>query len=199
MNDPPITYELVDSIAILKFNRPDDRNSLSSQILDILDDALSNIINDKQVECVVFTGTQDVFLSGAHIRELTLLDQKSAYDFSLKGQKLIQRVAEAKPVMIAAINGYCMGGGLDFALACDIRVANPTAVFAHPGARLGIITGWGGTQRLARLVGKSRALEMFTTARWVSSSEAQRIGLITGIYEPVLEGALTLARRVISS
>src|ERR1700752_773647 len=199
MNDPPITYELVDSIAILKFNRPDDRNSLSSQILDILDDALSNIINDKQVECVVFTGTQDVFLSGAHIRELTLLDQKSAYDFSLKGQKLIQRVAEAKPVMIAAINGYCMGGGLDFALACDIRVANPTAVFAHPGARLGIITGWGGTQRLARLVGKSRALEMFTTARWVSSSEAQRIGLITGIYEPVLEGGLTVARRVISS
>jgi enoyl-CoA hydratase len=199
MNTSPITYELADSIAILKFNRPDDRNSLSNQILDILDDTLSNIISDKQVEGIVFTGTKDVFLSGANIRELTSLDQKTAYAFSLKGQRLMQRVAEAKPVTVAAINGYCMGGGLDFALACDIRVANAAAVFAHPGARLGIITGWGGTQRLSRLIGKSRALEMFSTARRVSSSEAERIGLITGIYEPVLEGALSLARSIVSS
>jgi len=86
-----------------------------------------------------------------------------------------------------------MGGGLDFALACDIRLAASTAVFAHPGARLGIITGWGGTQRLPRLIGKARAIEFFVTARLLVSNEALRIGLITGIFDPVIEEALSIA------
>src|SRR4029079_19242261 len=90
---------------------------------------------------------------------------------------------------------YCMGGGLDFALACDIRLAASTAVFAHPGARLGIITGWGGTQRLPRLIGKARAIEFFVTARLLGSNEALRFGLITGIFVPGIEKSAFIPTR----
>ncbi len=134
-----------------------------------------------------------VFASGADIRELTNLDSASAREFAKTGQVLFQTIASAHQVTIAAVNGYCMGGGLDLALASDIRLASANAVFAHPGARLGIITGWGGTQRLPRIVGKARALEFFATARRVSSQEALKIGLITQIHDPVLESALALA------
>jgi enoyl-CoA hydratase/carnithine racemase len=102
----------------------------------------------------------------------------------------MQRVADASALTIAAINGYCMGGGLDLALSCRLRFASKTAVFAHPGARLGIITGWGGTQRLPRLIGAARALEFFTTARRLNSQEALEIGLVDRICDPVLDCAL---------
>src|SRR4028119_673330 len=106
----------------------------------------------------------------------------------------MQRIADAPQLTIAAVNGYCMGGGLDPALACDLRRAAPSTVFAHPGARLGIITGWGGTQRLPRLIGQTRALEIFTTARRVSAHEAFEIGLVNRVAEPVLESAYAWAR-----
>jgi enoyl-CoA hydratase len=97
-------------------------------------------------------------------------------------------------VTIAAINGYCMGGGLDFALACDVRVASKKAVFAHPGARLGIITGWGGTQRLPRVIGKARALEFFIMAQRLTSKTAQEIGLVSRVGDPVIDCALEFSR-----
>jgi enoyl-CoA hydratase/carnithine racemase len=140
------------------------------------------------------TGTGDIFASGANIRELRSLTPASAKEFSRRGQQLFQRIADAPQLTIAAINGYCMGGALDLVLACDVRCASPNAVFAHPGARLGIITGWGGTQRLPRLVGQGRALEMFATARRVGSLEALEMGLVSKVCEPVLECALEIAR-----
>ena len=193
---PAIVEQFSDSIAIVRFNRSAERNALSSSTLDSLNTLLSKLFAEPNVKTLVFTGTDDVFLSGADIRELATLDETKARAFSLKGQELVQKVADAKQVTIAAINGYCMGGGLDFALACDIRIASRTAVFAHPGARLGIITGWGGTQRLPRIIGKMRALELFVTSRRLLSDEALKIGLITDTYDPVLEGALDLAARV---
>lgn len=146
------------------------------------------------IQSIIFTGTDDVFASGANIRELTQLNPESAKDFAKFGQTLFQMIADARQVTIAAINGYCMGGALDLALACDLRVASKDAVFAHPGARLGIITGWGGTQRLPRLIGRARALEFFTTARTLKSIEALEIGLVSCIGDPVLEWAYRLAR-----
>ena len=178
---------------IVTFNRPASRNSLSIAALYELDSLLSILVNKPALKTLIFTGVENVFLSGANIRELSSLDSVTAREFSSLGQKLFQRLAEAPQLTIAAINGYCMGGGLDFALACDIRLAASTAVFAHPGARLGIITGWGGTQRLPRLVGKARAIELFVTARLLVSNEALRIGLITGIFDPVIEEALSIA------
>ncbi len=133
-----------------------------------------------------------MFASGADIRELAQLDQRHALEFSRFGQKLFQTIADARQVTIAAINGYCMGGALDLALACDLRIASPQAVFAHPGARLGIITGWGGTQRLPRLIGRARSLELFSTTRAVSSQEALAIGLISNISEDVMASALAI-------
>jgi enoyl-CoA hydratase/carnithine racemase len=162
---PVILTEVVDSISIIRFNRPSERNPLSARTLQELELQLDQINGRPEVSAVIFTGTEDVFASGANIRELTQLNTETAAEFSKYGQRLFQRIADARQMTIAAINGYCMGGALDLALACDVRVASANAVFAHPGARLGIITGWGGTQRLPRLVGRTKALELFATAR----------------------------------
>jgi enoyl-CoA hydratase len=202
MNDrtesPPLVVEQSGPIAIVRFNRPQQRNPLSRNVLDQLETLLDSFSNHNNIEAIIFTGAGNVFLSGADIRELRILDQEGALSFSRRGQALMQRISESSQPIIAAVNGYCMGGGLDFALACHIRVGSPAAVFAHPGAKLGIITGWGGTQRLPRLIGKNHALEMFATAKQMTSEEALKIGLITEIFDPVLEGALTLARKTIS-
>jgi enoyl-CoA hydratase/carnithine racemase len=156
-------------------------------MLEALKQTLVETLEREEVDSLIITGTDDVFTSGANIHELTQLDSESAAHFSRLGQNVFQLIADARQVTIAAINGYCMGGGLDLALACDVRVASGNAVFAHPGARLGIITGWGGTQRLPRLIGRTRALEFFATARRVDASEALRLGLVTAIGDPVLE------------
>jgi enoyl-CoA hydratase len=189
-----LVLELNDSIAIIRFNRPAARNPLSVATLAELKESFSTVAADSSVEVIIFTGTDDVFASGADIRELTTLSPLSARVFAKMGQELFQMIANAPQMTISAINGYCMGGALDLALACDVRLASAKAVFAHPGARLGIITGWGGTQRLPRLIGKARALEFFITARRLSSPEALEIGLINRICDPVLECALTTAR-----
>ena len=199
MNEPntqhPIVEKISDSIAVVRFNWPAERNALSTPTLDKLDIMLSNLISDNKLNSIIFTGTGNVFSSGADIRELATLDVNRARHFSSKGQRLFQRIAEAPQLTIAAINGYCMGGGLDLALACDIRVAASSAVFAHPGARLGIITGWGGTQRLPRVIGKARALEFFIRAQRMTSKEAQEIGLISRIGDPVIDCALEFSHK----
>ena len=199
MNTSPIAEEINSSIATLRFCRPTERNPLSVEIQNTLDETLRRLSEDDSVRVIILTGSDDIFLSGANIRELKTLDTDAAKAFSKKGQALTQAIADNKAVTIAAINGYCMGGGLDFALACHIRIASTTAVFAHPGAKLGIITGWGGTQRLPRIVGRTLALEMFSTARRISSAEALKAGLITQIADPVLDAATVLAKQIIST
>lgn len=193
-----IVFETSGSVAIVRFNQPAQRNSLSKAVLHELGNVFRTTSQRDDIGSIIFTGTDDVFASGANIQELTTLDSESAHQFSKFGQELFQKIADARQVTIAAINGYCLGGALDLALACDLRVASANAVFAHPGARLGIITGWGGTQRLPRLIGKARALDFFATARRVSSQEALEIGLISQIHEPVLESAFALAITVLN-
>lgn len=182
------------SCAIVHINRPDERNSLSRHTLDELHQAVSALIKRSDVARIIFTGTGDVFASGANIRELAALTPESARAFAHLGQHLFQQIADAPQLTIAAVNGYCMGGGLDLALSCDVRCASSDATFAHPGARLGIITGWGGTQRLPRLIGTARALEMFTTARRITADEAYEIGLVNLVGDPVLECSFEFAR-----
>jgi len=147
------------------------------------------------IEAIVFTGTGEVFASGANIRELAQLDATSALQFSQLGQRVFDKIANASQLTIAAISGFCMGGALDLALACDIRVASSNAVFAHPGGRLGIITGWGGTQRLPRIVQRSLALELLLTGRRITSAEALRVGLVTSVSADPLDTALSIARQ----
>lgn len=183
------------SSVVIKFNRPAERNPLSTDTLAELEAAIATLTARTDVTSIIFTGTGDTFAAGANIRELTALSTDDALAFARRGQRLMQQIAAAPQLTIAAVNGYCMGGGLDLALACDLRCAAPEAVFAHPGARLGIITGWGGTQRLPRLIGATRALEMFLTARRITSDEALAIGLVNRVGAPALDCALTLAKR----
>lgn len=182
------------SHAVIRLNRPAERNSLSVATLVELDAIVFALSARTDISTIIFTGTGDAFASGANIRELRALTSETAREFALRGQRLMQKIVDSPQLAIAAVNGYCMGGGLDLALACDLRCASPSAVFAHPGARLGIITGWGGTQRLSRLIGQTRALELFTTARRLTATEAFEIGLVNRVEEQVLECALALAR-----
>jgi enoyl-CoA hydratase len=181
------------SILVVRLNQPADRNPLSISTLNELSSSLPQWFSHDDLAAIIFTGADDIFASGANIRELTRLDLNAARRFSEMGQNLLNSISQARPKTVAAINGHCIGGGLDLALACDIRLASANATFAHPGARLGIITGWGGTQRLPRLIGKSRALELFATARTLDAPAALRIGLVDRIADPVLETAIQLA------
>jgi enoyl-CoA hydratase/carnithine racemase len=192
-SSPPVLVEERDRLAVIRINRAAQRNSLSAATLDELEQAFVRLTQNDRAVAVIFTGTDDVFASGADIRELRALTPDSAREFAARGQRLFNLIADARRLTIAAVDGYCMGGGLDLALACRLRVASPRAVFAHPGARLGIITGWGGTQRLPQLVGAARALEMFTTARRVHADEALQIGLVSRVHTDPLACALELA------
>ena len=195
MSDSFVVEDFIGSIAVLRFCRPAQRNTLSAPTLDRLTELLTTYRSNTP-SAIILTGTDNVFLSGADINELTQLDQTKAVQFSQRGQFLTSTLAGLNALTIAAVNGFCMGGGLDFALACDIRVASKSAVFAHPGARLGIITGWGGTQRLPRLIGRARAIELFATGKRVRADEAFNIGLVTQVEDPVLELAVDLAQRI---
>lgn len=188
-----IIIESRSSFAVVRINRPAERNSLSIATIQELDLAVTTLINQKSLSAIIFTGTNDAFASGANIRELAELSQGAAREFAMLGQRLFQKIADTPQLTIAAVNGYCMGGGLDLALSCDVRCASSNAVFAHPGARLGIITGWGGTQRLPRLIGTARAFEMFATAKRLNGLEAYEIGLVSRIGEPVLDCAVEIA------
>ena len=152
---------------------------------------IGRIEDDASIEKVIFTGEGDVFASGANLREIAVLTAEAAPAFARRGQDLMGRIAGLESLTIAAINGYCFGGALDLALACDVRIASPRATFAHPGAGLGIITGWGGTQRLPRLVGTAIASEIFFTAGAISADRALEIGLVNHTADDVLDRALT--------
>ena len=190
-----VIVEMRASSAIVRLNAAAERNALSIATLEELDSVVSRLITRAELTAIIFTGTDDVFASGANIRELRALTPAKAQEFARRGQRLFQKIADAQQLTIAAVNGYCMGGGLDLALACDLRYASPNAVFSHPGARLGIITGWGGTQRLPLLIGAARALEIFVTAKRVMSSEAVEMGLVSMIGDPVLDYAYEAAQR----
>lgn len=184
-----LEVEEKDSVAVIRFTRPEIRNPLSVVTLEELEIQFSSLSSNENIKAIIFTGTDDVFASGANINEVGSLTPEEALKFSQRWQAFFQSIADSDKLTIAAINGYCMGGALDLALACKVRVATPNAVFAHPGLRLGIITGWGGTQRLPRLVGMAKALDIFLTARRVDATEALEIGLIGVITEDVLEAA----------
>ncbi len=191
----PLVVEILDALAVVRFNRPAQRNPLSSPTLRALEEAVRELRADASVKAIIFTGSEDVFASGADIRELAALTPEAAREFSARGQRLFQTIADARQLTVAAVDGFCMGGALDLALACRLRLASPRAVFAHPGARLGIITGWGGTQRLPLVVGTSLAAEMFLTGRRLSGAEAYEAGLVDYLSERPLERARAVALR----
>lgn len=185
-----LIVKIVSNSQIIQFNNPTERNPLSVAVLDKLHRILDETAKNEQINSIIFTGTDDIFASGANLREIAEVTKENVKEFALRGQNLMNKIANLNS--IAAINGYCFGGAFDLALACKKRIASPNALFSHPGANLGIMTGWGGTQRLPRLVGEAKALEIFLTAKRVSANEALKIGLIDEIAENPLEFALEM-------
>ncbi len=143
---------------------------------------------------LVITGNAKFFSAGAELEKIAALDGPSAYEFSKIGQALMLAVERFPAPVFAAVSGYCMGGGLDLALACHRRIASPHAVFGHRGAALGLITGWGGTQRLPRIVGKGIALEIFVAAEKISAQRALSIGLVDAVVDDPVAEALRRIR-----
>jgi enoyl-CoA hydratase/carnithine racemase len=169
----------VQQVRILHLRSDDGTNRLRRACVLSLTEVIAELAKEKRP--LVITGNDRFFSAGADLEEIAALDGPSALEFSQVGQALMQLVEEFPAPVHAAISGYCMGGGLDLALACHCRIASPRAVFGHRGAALGLLTGWGGTQRLPRLVGKGRALEMLVAAEKVSAVRALHMGLVDAI------------------
>jgi enoyl-CoA hydratase/carnithine racemase len=168
----------------------DAMNRLQLAAVCRLREAICDLAGQRPALPLIITGNQKFFSAGADLNEIRELGPTEAVRFSRSGQEFTNALDGFPALTIAALSGYCMGGALDLALACDLRIAAPNAVFGHRGAALGILTGWGGTQRLPRLIGKARALQMFLSAEMVSAEEALRIGLVNEIVEEPLSRAL---------
>jgi enoyl-CoA hydratase len=170
----------------------DGTNRLTRELVLALTYAVRQLAQEKLP--VVITGNEKFFSAGADLAEIAALDGPAVFEFSRMGQELMRQVDEFPAPVAATICGYCMGGGLDLALACRYRIASPHAIFGHRGTALGLITGWGGTQRLPRLIGKARALEIFVTAEKITAPRALKMGLVDTIAEdPVAEAMRRVA------
>lgn len=173
-------------LSLLYLHSPDRTNRLTHGYALALEGLMQELARNAQP--LIIAGNERFFSAGADLTEIAALNGPAAYEFSKMGQALMNAVAQFPAPVFAAISGYCMGGGLDLALACHRRVASPNAVFGHRGAALGLLTGWGGTQRLPRLIGKGHALEMLVTAEKIDALKALRVGLIEAIADdPVAE------------
>ncbi len=162
-----------------------------------LAEIIARLRQQDDLSVLIVTGAGGVFSAGADLNEVAALGPATAYDFSRYGQTLLASLGEAAPVTIAAIDGYCLGGGLDIALSCDLRYATPRSSFQHPGAKRGIITGWGGTQRLPRLIGADEARRLLITGDRIDAEEAFRIGLLNRIRGDALNFATQFAERTV--
>lgn len=189
-----------DSVAIVTLNRPSLRNTLSIETLKQLTETFLELSKSPSISIIILYGLGEAFAAGADIKELLKLTPLTAVDFSLLGGNLFRTICNTPQLVIAAIDGFCMGGGLDLALSCDIRYASNKAVFAHTGANIGIITGFGGTYRLPITVGKNKASQMFATAMRINAAQALEIGLVqsfasnTSAYELAIEKAIEFSK-----
>ena len=187
------------NIAILTISRPKALNALNSSVLKELDSILDQIENDEEIYTLIITGDREkAFVAGADISEMKDMNPKEARNFSILGNKVFRRLENLRIPTIAAINGYALGGGCELAMACDIRIASETAKFGQPEVGLGITPGFGGTQRLSRIIGTSKAKELIFTGDMIDANEALRIGLVNRVVkkEDLLEEAKKLAVRI---
>jgi enoyl-CoA hydratase len=197
-----ILFEKKDGIAWITFNRPKVLNALNRETVKELSDALLETRDDSSVRVLILTGAgEKSFVAGADIGELAQRTPVDGKDFSLFGQSVFHLLEILGKPSICAINGFALGGGCELALSCTIRLASKTARIGQPEVKLGIIPGYGGSQRLARLCGKGVAHELCLTGEMVTAEEAQRIGLVNHIYEPaeLLPAAEALAKKIIAN
>lgn len=177
-----VLVETVDRIAHVTLNRPEKLNALNNEVFKELDLVFAELEHDAEVGVVLITGAgEKAFVAGADISELQGLDTAAARALSLRGHAVFQRIESLPKPVIAVVNGFALGGGCELALACHIRIASETAKFSLPEVNLGVIPGYGGSQRMPRLVGKGVALDMLLTGEMISAAEALRMGLVSRI------------------
>ncbi len=175
---------------VLRLTSADRTNRLDLACVLALTDAIRRLARDARP--VIIAGNRKFFSVGADLKEIAALSACEAYQFSVMGQALMDAIACRPAPVIAAIEGHCMGGGLDLALACHRRIAAPHAVFGHRGAALGLMTGWGGTQRLPRLIGQAKALELLVPAEKITAPRALEFGLVNSVADDPVSAALAL-------
>jgi enoyl-CoA hydratase len=189
-----------DNLGWVIINRPDKLNALNGETIKELRAAFLSFRDDPEVRSVIFTGSgEKAFVAGADISELAHLDSAQGKQYALEGQELTKLIESFKKPVIAAINGYALGGGTEMALACHIRIASENAKMGQPEVKLGLIPGFGGTQRLARLVGKGKAMELILSGKIIDSKEAHEIGLVNKVVPQgeLLVTAENLAKEII--
>lgn len=193
-----LVIEKKDAVGIIKINRPESLNALNIETLGEIRDAITSLNNDEDVKVIIFTGEGKAFIAGADIKQMKDMNEDEASEFSALGQKIFDIIENLDKPVIAAVNGFALGGGCELAMACDIRLASNTAKFGQPEVNLGIIPGFGGTQRLSRLAGKGIAKELIFTADMIDAPTAMRIGLVNKVFpsEELMKEALLMAHKI---
>lgn len=198
MSQDIVLLEKKGNIAIMTLNNPKTLNALSTKMFKAINEALDKVVSDKNIFVLIITGTGKSFIAGADITEMVNLTAAQAIEWGPQGSDINTKIENLRIPVIAAVNGYALGGGCELALSCDIRVAADTAVFGLPEVGLGVIPGFGGTQRLPRIVGAGVAKELIYTARKIDAQEALRIDLVNYVVpkEELIDKAMEIAKKI---
>jgi enoyl-CoA hydratase len=193
-----VEIEKREKIAIVKITREEALNALNKQVLEEIEEAFSGLEKDDEVLAIILTGTGKSFVAGADIAFMQGLNAHEGREFGMFGQKVMSKIYDTPKPVIAAVNGFALGGGLELALACDIRIASEKALFGQPEVSLGITPGFGGTQRLVRQVGLGKAKELIFSGENIKADEAEKIGLVERVYpmDSFFEEAVSLAEKI---
>ena len=197
-----LTTELRNKTLLISLNRPQALNALNIEVITELKDLLDTVCDDNTIGGLILTGTgEKSFAAGADIKEIAELNEVNARSFAERGQEVFSMIEKFPKPIIAAVNGYALGGGCELAMACHFRLASQNAIFGQPEVNLGLIPGYGGTQRLSQLIGKGRALELMLSGNSINAEEAYRIGLVNHTEESVdglIEKAESLMNKILS-
>ena len=200
MNYEILKLDIIDGIATVTISRPKAMNALNTRFFNEMDSMVAQISANKEVKVMVITGDGKAFVAGADISEMVDKDSQEGASFSKLGQNTFRSFGEMSIPVIAAINGFALGGGLELAMGCDFRIASTKAKFGQPEVNLGLIPGYAGTQRLSRLVGMGDALYLLMTADMICADDALRMGLVQKVFEPenLMEETLKIAKNIAS-
>lgn len=175
-----LIVEIEDYTALIRLNRPDALNALNARLMEELAEAMTAADRNDRVRCIVVTGSEKAFAAGADVREMAEASYAEVFFDDLFGPQ-VEAISRIRKPVIAAVAGYCLGGGCELAMLCDLIIAADTAKFGQPEINLGIVAGMGGTQRLTRVVGKSKSMDMHLTGRFMDAAEAERCGLVSRV------------------
>lgn len=200
MNYKNILFEKQDHIAILTINRPEALNALNVDVLNELNHAVDNVAMDEQIYILIITGYGRAFIAGADITQMKDMTTQEARNFAQLGLSIFRKIELLEKPVIAAINGFALGGGCELAMSCDIRIASEKAKFGQPEVNLGVIPGFAGTQRLSRLLGTAKAKELIFTGITINAAEALSLGLVNRVVAPedLIEQTMLLAEMITS-